>query len=80
MINGCVQTAPEIPRAAGVDDFVFEGYNFGPHTDPLFRQGVKDGCRTADGTYTKNHEEYNKDGAYQVGWNDGRLKCTGAGE
>ncbi len=42
-----------------------------------FKSGAYDGCNTADGTYTKNHEAFNNDIEYHEGWFAGRRNCQG---
>ena len=42
-----------------------------------FKSGVHDGCATADGDYTKNHDAFNNDIEYHEGWFAGRRNCEG---
>ncbi|MEA3419533.1 MAG: hypothetical protein U9Q90_09065 [Campylobacterota bacterium] len=42
-----------------------------------FKQGARDGCDTADGDYTKNHDAFNNDFEYHDGWFAGRRNCQG---
>ncbi len=41
-----------------------------------FKQGSQDGCRTAEGTYTKNSNTFNNNRDYNDGWFYGRRKCN----
>lgn len=59
------------------NDYIYRSINFGPDRDADFKQGVQDACRTADGDYTKNHNKFNNNKNYRVGWEDGRIKCQG---
>ncbi|MEA3492170.1 MAG: hypothetical protein U9R27_09745 [Campylobacterota bacterium] len=59
------------------NDFVYNGYNFGANRDTNYKQGVQDGCKTSDGDYTKNHNQFNHNQSYHVGWEHGRIKCKG---
>jgi len=43
-----------------------------------FQNGAKDGCETAKGIYTKNHNAFNQDTQYHDGWFYGRKKCNPA--
>lgn len=45
-----------------------------------FRLGVYDGCLTADGKYTKNHNAFNTNLDYYNGWFAGRRNCEGRPE
>lgn len=42
-----------------------------------FKSGAHDGCATADGDYTKNHDAFNNDIEYHEGWFAGRRNCQG---
>ena len=59
------------------DDYIYQGINFGTDRDASFKHGVRDGCRTSDGDYTKDHTQFNNNESYKVGWEDGRLQCKG---
>ena len=37
--------------------------------------GAEDGCTTANGDYTKNHDAFNNDMEYYDGWFAGRRYC-----
>ena len=58
-------------------DFVYRGHNFGTNRDTEYVQGVKDGCKTSDGDYTKNHALFKGENDYHVGWEHGRMHCKG---
>ena len=45
---------------------------------PSFQHGTKDGCATANGEYTKNHDSFKQDSEYQNGWFYGRKTCNPA--
>ncbi len=53
------------------------GIDIGKQT-PSFQNGVKDGCATANGEYTKNSHAFNNDEEYHNGWFHGRKKCNPA--
>ena len=57
------------------DSFVYNGHNFGHNRNADFKDGVRDGCKTSSGTYTKNHTLFNNSNAYHTGWEDGRIHC-----
>lgn len=76
LFTGCTE-APTPGNLSSADDFVYRGHNFGPDRDAEYIQGVKDGCKTSDGDYTKDHKLFNAENGYRVGWEHGRLHCTG---
>jgi len=41
-----------------------------------FQAGEKDGCSTAQGTYTKDSERFKNDADYHNGWFEGRKVCN----
>jgi len=55
--------------------FCHQGYNFGKKLGVAYRQGVKDGCRTANGYFTKNYGLSGSNEAYIKGWDKGRATC-----
>jgi len=59
------------------NDFVYNGYNFGPDRNAGYKAGIYDGCKTSTGEYAKDHEKFKLDIDYHNGWEHGRLKCKG---
>ena len=45
---------------------------------PAYQEGKADGCRTANGEYTKDHTRFQTDTAYHEGWFAGRKACNPA--
>ena len=70
-------TSSSLPPLSGGSAYIHKGVNFGSGRDASFKHGVRDGCRTSDGDYTKNHTLFNNNESYKVGWEDGRLQCKG---
>jgi len=80
LFTGCGEV-PDLDGASGsASDFVYRGHNFGADRDANYRQGVKDGCRTSDGDYTKNHTLFKGANDYHVGWEHGRMHCKGSAQ
>jgi hypothetical protein len=80
LLSGCGElTMPSFgsggPSVAGEEHFVYQGHDFGPGRDASYRQGVMDGCRTAGGSYAKDHTLFKSDDSYKTGWEHGRLHC-----
>jgi hypothetical protein len=81
LLTGCTSSAPapkkqDFPASPGA--FVYEGRNFGTNRNDTYKQGVRDGCDTSQGVYTKNHALFNSNGSYHTGWEHGRIHCNPA--
>ena len=70
---GC--TSSGVNSIGNGTEYMYNGINFGYDRDASFKYGVQDGCKTATGAYTKNHELFNNDESYKFGWGEGRIKC-----
>jgi len=57
------------------DGYIYRNIYFGRNLSPAFKQGVRDGCETARGIYSKAHTLFNHDNDYYNGWFLGRKKC-----
>lgn len=67
----------EAPNLGGGNSFIYNGHDFGENRNADFKQGVRDGCKTSTGAYTKNHALFNNSNSYHTGWEDGRMNCKG---
>lgn len=74
---GFLFTACTSSDLAPENAYIYNGINFGADRNTEFKQGVRDACRTADGDYTKDHNKFNNNESYKIGWEDGRLQCKG---
>ena len=74
---GLTFTACTSSGGPSYNSYVYNGMNFGSNRNDAFKRGVQDGCRTASGTYSKDHEAFNVNISYKNGWADGRLQCHG---
>lgn len=72
LLTACTSSSPSLENA-----YIYNGINFGSDRDASFKHGVQDACRTADGDYTKDHNKFNNNESYRIGWEDGRLQCKG---
>jgi hypothetical protein len=72
LLTACTSSGISLENA-----YIYNGVNFGADRDASFKHGVKDGCKTSDGDYTKDHNLFNNSESYKVGWEDGRLQCKG---
>ena len=55
--------------------FYYSNIYFGKHFPPKYQQGIKDGCKTSKGYYTKSHSLFKDSGDYYNGWFLGRNRC-----
>ncbi len=80
LLSGCASTGrycdPSDERNGAV---CYDGINFGKNADPLYRSGVRDGCETGKGYYSKNYGQYRSSEAYRLGWDRGRTLCRPPG-
>ncbi len=77
LLTACTSSAVSLDNRIQANSYVYNGINFGANRNVDFKKGVRDACRTADGHYTKNHNLFNNNESYRVGWEDGRLQCKG---
>ena len=80
LFTGCTSTGTptkkDFPASPGA--FIYEGRNFGTNRNENYKQGVRDGCDTSQGLYTKNHAQFNGNNSYHIGWEHGRIHCNPA--
>ena len=62
--------------AASGEHFIHNGHDFGANRHEEYKKGVVDGCKTAHGEYTKNHDLFQSSDHYRAGWEHGRLHCV----
>jgi len=68
------------PRLCSSNDtangyFCHKGYNFGKGKSIQFKSGVRDGCRTARGYFSKDYTVSSWSQDYIDGWDAGRTIC-----
>ena len=76
-LSACTSSALSPSSGGGSNAYIYNGVNFGSDRSASFKHGVRDGCKTSDGDYTKDHNLFNSSESYKVGWEDGRLQCKG---
>ena len=69
---GC---SSKIPANKG--GYYYNHIYFGSHLTKSYKRGVRDGCSTAKGKYTKSHWFFQNKKEYVDGWFMGRNKCRG---
>jgi hypothetical protein len=70
-LGGCSSEKRPHPK----NGFSYHGVYFGEHLSSAFKHGIRDGCETSRGVYTKSHRLFNNDNDYYNGWFTGRNKC-----
>jgi len=55
--------------------FCYKNINFGKSRGELYEKGIKDGCKTGEGTFTKDYSLSSTSKDYFDGWILGRSKC-----
>jgi hypothetical protein len=73
MITAC--TSRTIPPEEG--GYYHQGIYFGANLTRSYKKGIRDGCKTARGFYTKSHYLFNNNSDYANGWFLGRNRCRG---
>jgi hypothetical protein len=57
------------------EGYYYRGIFFGKNLSSPFKRGIRDGCETSRGVYTKSHKLFNQNIDYYNGWFKGRNKC-----
>jgi len=76
-INSCAQSGPglSLEDCKKNGNFCYKNINFGPTRGIDYEMGIKDGCKTGEGEFTKNYYMSSKSKDYFDGWIVGRSKC-----
>ena len=59
------------------EGYLYRSIYFGKGLSPNAKRGIRDGCETSRGIYTKSYELFNNDNDYYNGWFTGRNRCRG---
>ena len=74
LLDGCARRSGGLSRTCQPGMYCFKNINFGPSKGRAFEQGVRDGCRTREGTFTKDYSR-SRNKLYQEGWQLGMSRC-----
>jgi len=75
-LSGCAPSASRCtPQSVRAGTLCVGGINFGTVTNPVLKAGIRDGCRTGQGEFTKNYRLSRSNPLYQQGWDRGRTLC-----
>ena len=55
--------------------YCYKNINFGKSRGSSYEKGIRDGCRTGEGRFTKDYYASSTDKSYYDGWILGRSKC-----
>jgi len=75
MLGGCASktVCDKYSKRGGY--YCHQGYNFGKSRSHIYKKGVNNGCRTANGYFVKDYSLSRVSQAYIDGWDAGRTKC-----
>jgi len=76
-ISGCGGISPNIcsAKSAQAGYYCYQGHNFGKDRSAQYKEGVRDGCHTANGRFHKNYSLSKSSIDYAQGWDAGRATC-----
>ncbi len=74
-VDGCTRGANGLSRECQPGMYCYKNINFGPSKGKSFEQGVRDGCRTGEGVFTKDYSISRTDKNYFDGWMVGHSRC-----
>ncbi|HFS85260.1 MAG TPA: hypothetical protein ENK72_01430 [Epsilonproteobacteria bacterium] len=72
LLSACSANRMQTTRSS---HFIYQGIDFGESPGNIYNRGIVDGCTTAQGTYQKSHQLFQKSMEYEYGWFMGRNKC-----
>ncbi len=75
IISGCVSRDSCAHNASKYGYYCYKNHNYGKNRTTMYKAGVKAGCRTAEGYYTKDYASSSWSADYNLGWSDGRATC-----
>jgi len=75
LIDSCARRSTGLPLTCQPGMFCYKNINFGPSKGRAFEQGVRDGCQTREGTFTKDYSQSSTNKTYKEGWELGMSRC-----
>ncbi len=75
LLAGCASNQQGPAKQPYLGGYTYSGVSFGKNLSENYKRGVRDGCETAKGYYTKSHELFNTENDYYRGWFAGRHRC-----
>ena len=74
-ISGCANRGQIIQQGCQKGMYCYKNINFGVSRGKTYEKGIRDGCKTGEGRFTKNYYLSSRDKNYFDGWILGRSKC-----
>lgn len=71
LLTSCANRSSADPKKS----YTYRGIVFDGSFSADAKAGIRDGCETARGVYTKSHNRFNNSNDYYNGWFLGRNKC-----
>ena len=71
-LSGCSATQAPVSKGG----YYNSGIYFGRNLAPAYKKGIKAGCQSAKGNYSKNHYLFKNNNEYNNGWFIGRNRCN----
>jgi len=75
VIVGCGNSKNLTPQNCQKNMYCYKSINFGVSRGSSWEKGIRDGCRTGEGYFTKDYYASSSDKNYYDGWILGRSKC-----
>ena len=57
------------------DNYYHHGHDYGEKRNYTYRRGVRDGCDSARGDWTKDNHKFKHNHHYKDGWKSGHRRC-----
>ncbi len=74
-VVGCGNSKNLTPKNCQSNMYCYKNINFGVSRGSSWEKGIRDGCKTGEGEFTKDYYASSTDKNYYDGWILGRSKC-----
>ena len=72
---GAVAVAASHSDGSSTDNYYHHGHDYGEKRNYNYQRGVRDGCDSGRGRWTKDHYRFKHDYHYKDGWRAGHRRC-----
>jgi len=72
---GAVAVAASHDDGSSTDNYYHHGHDYGENRNYGYQRGVRQGCDSRRGRWSKNDERYRHNQDYRNGWNAGFSRC-----
>ena len=73
--SGCSSSNPVSPENCPSGHYCYKSIDFGETRGADYEAGIRDGCKTGEGTFTKDYYKSSSSKDYYDGWIVGRSHC-----